>query len=844
MGLGVQFPGAVRARDGAAQRGGRSGPAVVLGVLIAGFALAALPSAAIAQVRTIATLNAGASSGSGGGGSSGQLGNLDVVVLVDESGSETPAKIADEKATTLEIATSMLSPQSRVTVIGFGGVNNIVPDQDPTNVACNPTITSAANLGYLTSCVNGLYRRTEKDGDDTDYAVALGQAMSYLKPDSTSVPQSPSGATKVILMMTDGAVDVHRNMQQYGADWREGELTQIDDQLSIAKQDNVQFWALGFGTDVGVPVDGTIVTKAQALTYLDNMAAKGAPAICDGQRAPVQPYARWVDNPDDAFITLGQLSADASCSGYTGKKVHVGGGVTNASLTVQIPDYASSGVISVDRVSPKVGVTFVQPNGQPWTDSSALSGQDSSPVETLRLTDLTSSEVGPWTIKLTAPKNLASELVRASAFWKGLVRAVISANPTSAKLGQSVCSELSLLGPRGPLSDPADVTDLQVGITVSGDGVPQQQVPVSSAGPAGCQTTGAGQYAGTFAAPSRSGALTFTGIAAGYGLSTTYVPATVTVGPVAAQFTAVIQYPTDQAGLKVQAGTGLRLSVVFTNHTGSAQKVKLAVAGTGTSPSIAGTSSELTVPPTPSKTVPFSVYFPPNSPKGLTQVQVTVAAEANPSNIYASAPIDVQVTKPPGFWAQYLKYIIGAIILLILLAVFVYWRRKVSKWRMDVRGLVAYLQRDGAPVSELPAPGRPGNSFRFVIKNLEERSPLLDYEASGLPPYTVRRSGNREVDLITPAGLRNEDVVLSGPAVPVAGTKLELAFDEDRKRPRPWWAAGADRGPRRRRNKDKQRVPQWTPPAPEQEPPDQPSVGTETVSPAQPASQEPTSELW
>jgi len=257
MGLGVQFPGAVRARDGAAQRGGRSGPAVVLGVLIAGFALAALPSAAIAQVRTIATLNAGASSGSGGGGSSGQLGNLDVVVLVDESGSETPAKIADEKATTLEIATSMLSPQSRVTVIGFGGVNNIVPDQDPTNVACQPTITSAANLGYLTSCVNGLYRRTEKDGDDTDYAVALGQAMSYLKPDSTSVPQSPPGATKVILMMTDGAVDVHRNMQQYGADWREGELTQIDDLHGIgtrplARSDHSHFYHIiqVVGTDV------------------------------------------------------------------------------------------------------------------------------------------------------------------------------------------------------------------------------------------------------------------------------------------------------------------------------------------------------------------------------------------------------------------------------------------------------------------------------------------------------------------------------------------------------------------------------------------------------------------
>jgi len=103
---------------------------------------------------------------------------LDVVMLVDESGSETDAKVAEERQTAGTIAQSLLNPRSRVTVVGFGGVNHVAPNQNPVNVACQPTITSgASNLSYLASCVNSLHRRTEAEGDDTDYAAALGQAM-------------------------------------------------------------------------------------------------------------------------------------------------------------------------------------------------------------------------------------------------------------------------------------------------------------------------------------------------------------------------------------------------------------------------------------------------------------------------------------------------------------------------------------------------------------------------------------------------------------------------------------------------------------------------------------------
>ena len=159
---------------------------------------------------------------------------LDVVMLVDESGSETDANVAAERQTAGTIAQALLNPRSRVTVIGFGGVNHVAPNRDPVNVACQPTIASGViNLAYLASCVNSLHRRTEAEGDDSDYAAALGQAMSYFNPNTAYGRQSPAGAIKVILMMTDGGVDVYRDTQQYGTDWLAGVHQAVNQQLAL-----------------------------------------------------------------------------------------------------------------------------------------------------------------------------------------------------------------------------------------------------------------------------------------------------------------------------------------------------------------------------------------------------------------------------------------------------------------------------------------------------------------------------------------------------------------------------------------------------------------------------------
>ena len=365
---------------------------VAVSALTALYAGTSAQAASVPKADPLTMVSAGRGADSG----SASVAVLDVVLLVDESGSETPAKVADEKQTTGTIVQSMLNERSRVTVVGFGGVNHTVPNQNPVDVVCQPTIASGPqNLSYLASCVNKLHRRSGQEGDDTDYAAAFGQAMNYLNPNSSSTPPSPSGAIKVILMMTDGAVDVHRNTQQYGSNWMEGEQAAVNQQLATAKSDGVQVWPLGFGTDVG-----TGISEAQALTYLNQVAANGAPAVCDKRHVANQPHATWVNDPADAINALNQLYADAACLGTNSSSTHVGGPDKNGTLTVTIPDIASDAVISVDRGNPGVQVSFSLPGGQPWTDSSAISGQDNSPVEVLHVNNITSSDVGTWHIHL------------------------------------------------------------------------------------------------------------------------------------------------------------------------------------------------------------------------------------------------------------------------------------------------------------------------------------------------------------------------------------------------------------------------------------------------------------
>jgi hypothetical protein len=690
---------------------------------------------------------------------------LDVVLLVDESGSETPQKIADEKAVAGTIVQSLLNPASRVTVVGFGGVNHVVPNQSPVDVVCQPTIaTGAVNLSYLASCVNKLHRRTEQEGDDTDYAAALGQAMSYLSPSSTVKPVSPSGALKVILMMTDGAADVHRDTQQYGTDWQLGEQTAINEQMAAAKAAGVQLWPLGFGTDIGT-------SEQQALAYLNSMAARGAPAVCGGTPAATQPHATWVNNPDDAVNAVNGLYAASGCAGVNAATGSLAGG-QQKTLAVSIPAISSSAAISVVRGSPGIQVSFTEPDGKLWTDASAISGSGSS-VVVLHLGNITSAEVGTWKITLSAPPGLAGQLVSAASLWQGAVRAIITAAPSDARLGQPISVTLSVLGPDGPVTDPSALKGLVVGVTATGTGLPRPaKLSLASGG-------GPGIYSATFTAPAESGTITFTGSASGYGLYATQVPQTVTVGT-AVSFTAAPQF---EVVSSVQVGHSISGKIVLANQTGTSQEVALVLTASGADATVTSPVGPFTVASGNPPSVPFTVTIAESSPAGAAWLNLETV---NPTTgaVYGAATLSVTVTVPPGFLGKYLWDILGVVALMLLIVVLLLWYRATIRRQRDVRSLAAVLRRNGEQVgAELKAPSRWSDSFLFIIRDENEPAPRLDYPLPGLPAYLVKRAkAVGQVTLMLPDEGDPREVVVGGPGEVIGPNGLELAFRDTRRR--------------------------------------------------------------
>jgi hypothetical protein len=128
--------------------------------------------------------------------------------------------------------------------------------------------------------------------------------------------------------------------------------------------------------------------------------------------------------------------------------------------------------------------------------------------------------------------------------------------------------------------------------------------------------------------------------------------------------------------------------------------------------------------------------------------------------------------------------IIGIIALIIVAILAALWVRMAHRRRVDVRGLIAILRRNGEQAGiELKAPGKWSDTFRFIIRDEEEPAARLDYPQSGFGVYTVRRAGNGQVTLITSAGERYDDVVVGGPGEHLGHNGLELAFRDTRRRP-------------------------------------------------------------
>ena len=123
--------------------------------------------------------------------------------------------------------------------------------------------------------------------------------------------------------------------------------------------------------------------------------------------------------------------------------------------------------------------------------------------------------------------------------------------------------------------------------------------------------------------------------------------------------------------MSVQVGSGLQGQVIFTNQTGAAKTVRLALSNVSdANATITSPGGSVTAPSGNPPQRPFTITFDKNSPAGSAWLTLMVVDAANPSIVYNDAPLNITVTKPPGFIAKYLWVIIGilALIALIILA--------------------------------------------------------------------------------------------------------------------------------------------------------------------------------
>jgi hypothetical protein len=714
---------------------------------------------------------------------------LDLVMLVDESGSLSNADVASEIAAAGAIAQAPLNPRSRVTIVGFGGVNGVAPNQDPISVVCQPTITdSVTNLEHLATCVKALHRRTEAEGDDTDYAAALSQAMSYLSPGTAYGQQSPKGATKAIFLMTDGGLDVSRDLvYTRTGNWLAAAHHAVNLELAAARKAGVEVWTLGFGT----------ISSGDA-SYLSYLASQGAHTACDS-RPESQPRSVIVSSSAVALDALYDLYAAAGCLGRSGTvSTSLPAGQSRV-LRVSIPPIASAGAISVDKGRADIAVNFVQPDGVTVTGRKIGSStfQNSGSDTAVQVLHITNPMPGTWQIDLTAPPgSQASQLVSATVFWQGAVRVSILPEPPAATLGEAIHITVSVLSESGPITDAATLKGIQVQVGVTGDGLNgTTNVPVSNSNEGASTSTGVGDFTGKFTAPSTPGTLIFTGTAVGYGLHTTNVSTPVQVSTVAALMRGVVQFPA--GSVKVQRGQGLRGQIVFSNQTGKEQQVRVTLSASHALATVGSPRYVLSVPSGRTQ-ASFAVAISKVSPLGSGLVTVQAVNASHPNQVYGQAQVLVTVLPEPTLLSKYLWELLAVLLLMAMLLIFSYARRGIRRAELDVRGMRVTLHSNGVSLAEYKAPSKRADALRFVVKNDPATGePRIDRARSGDHSFTARRQlehGRRSgvVTVTTDQGDKHE-IQLGGQALTI-DKGMEIAFHDRRRGRSPGGASQADDG--------------------------------------------------
>lgn len=686
---------------------------------------------------------------------------LDMVIAVDESGSLSKADVQNEVDAASTIAQSGLNPRSRVTVLGFGSDNG--GGHQAVDEVCPPTVLSdTVDAQGIAECVRKLHRRGPKEGNDTDHVAALAQALH------TFESGSPKGARKIVMMLTDGRLDVSHSPQYGSGDRNAAARRELDRQIAAARTAGVAIFPLGFGSQIDKP-------------SLDRFAAGGSQQGCDNRSAS-RPRARLVRGSGDVHRALAEMYAASFCgeaSPTTHGTLEPGGSVE---LEVPIPAIATDGVITVSKGDPRVHVDYIDPNGTTVPSSGTQNGSEffrsgeNSPTSTTEALRIKNPVTGTWKVKLTAQDGTAKKPISATAIWQGALHASLVMDPPTVGTGEQATVRLTLQTRAGAITDPASLKPLDFTVAVSGAAYGgRRSVPLHDDGKAPDATANDGQYAGTFTTPAKSGAVDLQGDVSGPGVRPEHVTVPIQVGSGPPPMLGHVRF---QGGPSVTQGTDVPGQVTMKNGTGHPVRVRLALDGPPAARATVSPAAGFSIPPGES-TRRIRVKFGKDAAIGGTSLTVRVADASDLSKVYADGQLAVSVTSPPGWFARYWWAVAAAVVLLLAVLAAELRRRT----RRDPRGLRAELHQDGVRLgAPLKAPSQRAVGFRFAIDRGGESGPRLRHAVNGKDAYTAWRRRDGDIGVQGPGGTLR--VKLGAPGEEIEDG-LRLEFHDDRPPPRP-----------------------------------------------------------
>ncbi|MGH8907683.1 MAG: VWA domain-containing protein [Egibacteraceae bacterium] len=430
-----------------------------------------------------------------------------IVVLVDESGSLNEEAVGQEREAAALLAGSELSPESEMTIMGFGSSNG--PGQNAVTQYC-PFITLASpqDRQILADCAQRIHRRETAEGDGTDHAAALQAAVEALADTAGSDERS-----RIVFLLTDGMLDV-RASPSYGPDEQtrqdEGNRRLDDDVLPSARDLGVQVWPLGFGN-----------ASQRDLDRFADGAAPGTKA-CGAGGIPT-PEARIVTSLNDVAFAALEALAGANCAAVTDREEGALESGGSLELDVLIPAIASDGVISVTKRDPRVRVTYVDPDGTEVPKRGTFDGQElevSGEQRAIESLHIRNPKPGTWRVRMEAPAGSERVLVTAAAYWQGIVRSALDLMPILTRPGDRVVVQVRLLTRESEVvTDPASIQDLDIKGRVEGDGFAPFDLPLADDGMDPDRGAGDTTLSGAFTMPERaSGRVQVTALIAGEGI--------------------------------------------------------------------------------------------------------------------------------------------------------------------------------------------------------------------------------------------------------------------------------------------------------------------------------------